>query len=261
MDNELKKSIDAMIDELFTEEENVEKSIDIAKDAKTTADAAVNAAPKGQDDEKRGAGRPKQISDVPKVDEDGKRAGNYDADIKERDGKEDENEEAKKQAKEKNQVKKSEEPVVEEILTKSEKEELEAFRAEKQAKETELKKAEVKKEQEDLIKSVIDQTASRYEAKIENLQKSLNEQVKLVKAVANAPQRAKSVTNINALEKSSNNEKAAANSFTKSEMLDVADKLFKSGKLRDTHVIELENNGFIYDENARKTLEDELKKL
>ena len=83
----MNKSIDAMIDELFTEAP-VEKSIDISKDAKTTADAAVNQAPKGQDDDKRGAGRPKQISDVPKTDTDGKRDGKYDDDITENDGKE-----------------------------------------------------------------------------------------------------------------------------------------------------------------------------
>ena len=48
--------------------------------------------------------------------------------------------------------------------------------------------------------------------------------------------------------------------FTKSEMLDVAEDLFKSGKLRDTHVMELENNGYIYDAGARATLESELKR-
>jgi len=113
-DQELMKSIDAMIDDLFTEE-TIEKSEDTPieskeddvedtanegdveksmikdiKPQKETADEGEKP-PKGQDDDKRGAGRPKEISDVPKVDTDGKRAKDYDKDItdkkSEKDGK------------------------------------------------------------------------------------------------------------------------------------------------------------------------------
>jgi len=256
MNENLKKSIDDAIDILF--EESVEKAIDIAKDSSNTADEVVNKAPKGKDDDKRGAGRPKQISDVPAVDEDGKRAKNYDADIKERDGKEEENPEAKKQCKEKNQVKKSEEEVVEK-LTKSERSELEAFRAEKIERETELRKAEEAAKQEDLIKSIVNRTAARYDEKIESLQKSLTESNELVRAIANKPQRAKSVTNINALEKSDSTPREET--FSKSEMLDAAETLWKSGEIKDTQVIELENNGGILDPIARAKVEAKVKEL
>lgn len=258
MNEAMKKSIDAMIDEVFAENDDIEKSIDIAKDSSNTADEVVNKAPKGQDDDKRGAGRPKQISDVPKSDEDGKRSGDYDKDIKERDGKEEANKEVD-QVKEKNQVKKSETEEVVEELTKSEKEELEAFRAEKTAKETELKKAEEAKAQEDLIKSIVERTAAKYEEKIEGLQKSLNESNEIVKNMAGKPQRAKSVTNISVLEKSGADTNTKVENFTKSEILDAATELCIKGEISDTHVIEIENNGFVYDPDVRAKIERKLK--
>lgn len=259
INEELKKSIDSMIDELFLEK---------SADSKTKADDAVNAAPKGQDDDKRGAGRPDQISDVPKTDKDGKRSGDYDKDIAKKQ-KEEENAEAKKQVKEKNQIKKSEEEAAaaaasdentNEDLEKSEREELEAFRAAKKDQEAEeFKKAEEDK-QEDLIKSVVEKVSTRYEEKIENLTKSLNEQTELVKAIANKPQQSKSITNIEAMEKSTHEEGANRDSFTKSEMLDAAEELFHKGEIRDTEVIELENNGFILNPESRAKVEKALLK-
>ena len=93
---ELNKSIDALIDDIFSEEEEVvEKSIDIVQDNKATADEAVNQAPKAQKDESRGAGRPKQVSDVPQMDMDGRRESKYDDSTTENENKEDEPEETK----------------------------------------------------------------------------------------------------------------------------------------------------------------------
>lgn len=244
MSEEFNKSIDEMIDLLFVEEETVteevvEKASEIATDSKTKADEVV--APKGEDDAKRNAGRPKQISSETK------KEGDYDKDIKDRENKEEEIEEAKKQAK--NPLKKSESNE----LTNEERAELEAFRkAKADAKFEELRKAQVV-EQEQLIKSIVEKVTLRYEDKIENLQKSLSEQTAIVKAMANAPQRSKSVTNINTLEKSAKVSKQA--SFSKSEMLDAAEELFKAGKLSVDKVIELENNSYIYDEEARSILE------
>lgn len=265
---ELNKSIDSLIDELFAEDTQVEKSIDIAMDSKTKADEVVNKAPSSQDDASRGAGRPKQISDVPKNDQDGKRSGDYDASISE-DAREEDQEEAD-QVKEMNQIKEGgrakasgEKPKAAPFRKSLSDDEYEEYRALKKAKEEadaeELKKAEEAK-QEELIKSVVERTAARYEEKIETLTKSLKEQESLVKAMAAQPQRSKSITNVEALEKSVNNEGNGpqAESFSKSEMLDAAEELFKAGKLRDSHVIELENNGYIYDVNARKVLESYL---
>jgi hypothetical protein len=83
--DKLKKSIDQLIDELFAPE--VKKSMDHFA-AATTADEAIKNAPSGEMDEARGAGRPKQISEIPQVDVDGKRAGRYDTDIVEDENKE-----------------------------------------------------------------------------------------------------------------------------------------------------------------------------
>ncbi len=100
---DLNKSIDALIDEFFTEEESevIEKSIDIKNDSKTTADEVVNSAPKSVKDK-----RPvKAIQDVPEEDEDGARSKEYDSAISEK-GKEEDVEEVS-QVKEPKNFKKS----------------------------------------------------------------------------------------------------------------------------------------------------------
>jgi len=40
----------------------------------------------------------------------------------------------------------------------------------------------------------------------------------------------------------------------------VAESLFKAGKIKDIHVIELENNGYVMDPEARRLIEIELQK-
>lgn len=268
---ELNKSIDALLDELFVEEENVEKSIDLAGDSKTLADQAVSQAPSSQDDASRGAGRPKQISDVPKVDQDGARAKEYDGAISEQ-GKEQDQEEAD-QVKEMNQVKEGgraggsaalktapfKKSNGEEISDK-EWEEFQAFKkSQEEAKVEELKKAK-KQEQEDLIKAVVEKTASRYIGEISELKKSLNEQKELVKSFASRPRQSKTITNVEAIEKSfDGGNQPQQESFTKSEMLDAAESLALNKSVQsfnEEHLIELENNGYIYDPVARKTLEN-----
>ena len=76
---ELNKSIDAMIDELFSEEE-IEKALGEPAmgegESKTKADEVVNKAPKGKKD--AGNGRPVDIHDIPETDKDDKSKG-YDA--------------------------------------------------------------------------------------------------------------------------------------------------------------------------------------
>lgn len=266
---ELIKSIDSIIADLFEEDESVEKSIDIAKDASTTADKVISSAPSTQSDEMRGGGRPKQISDVPMVDEDGKRSKEYDSAISEK-AKEEDQEEAD-QVKEMNQIKEggrasaSKAPEVKPFKKSLTEEEFEEYIALKKAKEEsekeEIKKAQVQ-QQEELIKSVVERTSKVYEEKIESLTKSLNEQSQLVKAMANKPQRSKSITNIEAVEKSFNSESGETiqKSFTKSEILDAAEELAKSGKISVDNVIELENNGYIFNKDAREAVENYLNK-
>ncbi len=242
----LNKSIDEMVDMLFAEDSLNKGALDIKNDAKTTADAALAAAPTAQNDEARGAGRPKQISDVPAKDEDGKRDGQYDATIASAQAASDVAEAS--QVKEPAKMKKSVE------VSEDEYAQFQAFRkSQEDAKVEELKKAEVAKT-EALIKSVVEKVAGKYESEISDLKKSLNEQTALVKAMAAQPARAKSVTGIEALEKSAEGG-AKAESFTKSEVLDAAEELVKKGQLTVDQVIQLENTGYIYEANARQALE------
>ena len=239
-----------------------------------TADEAVNQAPKGQKDEARDAGRPAQISEVPQIDTDGKRAGKYDDDIAQAHGAE-ENEEAKKQA----DAKRSDQTMgrqeaggapagMAKSISESEYAEFQAF---KKAQATKAQEEVLRKAQEqnrDLIKSAVKEATSAISKENEELRKSLKETNELVKAMAERPQRRKSIDGLQALEKSQSEQPAAGRSeaFTKSEMLDVAEELVaKSAASKDMtfqldHLIELENTGFIFDKRARAALEDALKR-
>ena len=272
MNESLEKSIDSMIDELFSEDTEINKSHDISHDSKTTADAVVSKAPKAQDDASRGAGRPKQISDVPKVDMDGKRDGEYDEDIASDKDKEKQPEEAKKQADDKRSdqtmkdSKGSDMPMVKKSVSDEDWAEFEEFKKAKAEKAQEEKLEKAKKEQEDLIKSIVEDATKDLRAENEELKKSLNEQVALTKAMAERPERRKSINNIAALEKSARPETQEAPKqeyFSKSEMLDVAEDLALNKSIsgfKVDHVTELENTGFIYEDAARKILEDEVRK-
>lgn len=258
---QLTKSIDAMIDEMFAAP--VEKSLDIAQMAKTTADAAVNAAPKAQNDDARGAGRPKQMSDVPEKDEDGARAKEYDSAISQDQKASDQPEasQVKMAGQDKGEQKKDNGGAG--MMKSVDEKEYAEFLAFKKAQEDQKKEETLKKaqnEQRTLLKSIIREATAPLMKENEELKKSLNETQELVKSMAERPQRRKSVDNIQALEKSQT-EDAGPQSFSKSEMLDAAEELVmaKSQTFRDDHLIELENTGYVYDNAARMTLENKLK--
>jgi hypothetical protein len=266
---ELQKSIDAMVDELFAEEINkASENFEVASASKTTADAAVASAPKGQNDEARGAGRPKQISDVPESDEDGKRAGEYTASIAEENG-EEEPEETKTQSKAHTQVSDGDKgpknsmdprsPAIAKSITAEEYAEFEAFK--KSKADTELKKADDlrKAETTQLIKAAVGQAMTAAKKEADELRKSLKEQQELLKAMASQPQRTKAITSVHALSKSTQ-EFNAQTEFTKSEKLEAAEELVKKGKLPMDAVIELENTGTLYDREQRALIERELTK-
>lgn len=272
----LTKSIDELVDQLLVEEEKISKAdsfLDLKQDAKTTADAVVSQAPTMQDDASRGAGRPKQISDVPKTDEDGKRNGQYDASISSASSEEDQPE--ADQVKEMNQVKNTattssgtpaSAPFKKSFeVNEAEYAEFQAFKksqADKQAEE--LKKSETEKLGA-LIKSAVTEATSSltksYETEIASLRKSAAESERLLKAIANRPQRAKSVTGIEALEKSMDpSTSSGKESFSKSEVLDAAEELAKSGKISSDYVVELEMTGRVFDKNVRTMIENHLAK-
>ena len=287
---DLNKSIDALLDEVFSDEVSKGLGIDLVQDNKKTADAALASVPGSQKDESRGAGRPKQISDVPQNDMDGKRASEYDAGIASA-SKEDEPEEAKKQSKAIDQVskeghmssgskspevrpfKKSEggnhviqvegqdlEITAEDLKALQEIKKSKAAEAEKAQKVEELKKAEAtRKDQEDLIKSAVAQATSKLAKENEDLRKSFKETNDLIKAMAAQPQRAKSITGIDALEKSTAaSESKGPESFSKSEILDAAFELVKAGKIKDVVVSEIEMTNRCSDPQARAMIEKHL---
>jgi len=270
---ELNKSIDALIEDYFGKSENFE----VANASKTTADAVMSEVPGSEDDKSRGAGRPEEDHDVPKNDEDGNPAKGYES--VQKDQSEEEPEEAKKQAKAIDQVSKEghmaeapkmKDPRLSKSLTDEEFAEYQSLKkandeakakAEAEAKATELKKSEElrKAELETLIKSAVRTAIEPVKKENEELKKSLNESQALLKAIASQPQRSKSVTGIDALEKSQP-ESSGPQEFTKSEKLDAAEALVKAKKIPLDAVIELENTGTIYNPEYRRLIEQELQK-
>lgn len=250
---ELNKSLDLLIDELFVEEaseEVVEKSmIKDEKPQKETADEAMRQVPKSENDENRNAGRPEQISDVPANDEDGKREGQYDSKIakKNEDGKVKEQDQVQPPA----DMKKS--------LSDAEYAEYQALKA-KAAKDAQAETlAKAKVEKEDLIKSAVEAVAGRFEEKLSKANAQIEEQAALIKSLASKPKASKAITSVQAVERFAKSENAPSK-FSKNDVLDVAEELVKSGKITAEHVIELEQTGFIYETEARGILERELKR-
>lgn len=272
--DELNKSIDAMISDLFSDETVTKSSenFEVANASKTTADAAIAAAPKAEKDEARGAGRPKDDHDVPQVDEDGNPAKGYEAVQSEQ--AEVEPEEAKKQAKAVTQVSaeghgsKEAKPSMDPRGPMFKSEEYEEYQALKKAKaesdakaaQEELKKAEDMKkvEQETLIKSAIEKAMTGVRKENEDLRKAMQEQSALLKAMAGQPRQSKSVTSIEVLEKSQQEQVRGEAEFSKSEKLDAAESLFKAGKIPMESVIELENTGTVMNSQHRSLIEKQL---
>lgn len=253
---DLNKALDAFIDDFFAEEaeevatEEVEKSmIKDQKPERETADQAMKEVPGSSSDDKN-PGRPKQISDVPKNDEDGKRSGEYDGDISEK------NEDGKN--KEQDQVKPGPEMVKKAWEETEEYKEYVELKKAKQAKEKEEELRKAKEEQSDLIKSALKEAIIPFTKENEELKKQLQEQGELIKSMANKPQKSKAVTNITAVEKFAKSEDAR--SFSKTDLLDAAEELVKSGELEVNHVIELEQTGYIYEKGPREILERKLKR-
>lgn len=276
---ELNKSIDALLDEVFSDTVEKGSPLDLAADSKTTADAALAAAPAGQKDEARGAGRPKQISDVPQNDMDGRRDSEYDAAIAQAHGSE-ENEEAKKQAKAVDQCsaqghmasaskaprmapfKKADGSELSEedfrafeAFQKSQAEEAQK-KAQEAAKVEELRKADdQRKHAEELVKSAVAAATSKLSKENEELRKSFQETNALIKAMAAQPMPSKSITSVQALEKSQRPEDKGDESFSKSEVLDAAFELAKAGKISSEVVSEIEMTNRCSNPEARAKIE------
>lgn len=263
----LEKSIDALIEEVFSEETPSEEQVVKAKPvmdeligspkqssemkngssagpSQTEADQVkVDKAKKEKEGEN---GRPKDVQDVPSDDEDGSRAKGYE------------------HIQEKNE--KTPDISAKGTMVKSEKfeitkEEYELLQKAKKAQEEEvLKKAEER--QSTLIKSAVIEATKAFRDENTQLKKSLEETQTLVKAMAKKPQPRKSISDIQSLEKSFDGGQPGTQktSYSKEEMMDVAEELVKSKKLTLEQAIELEDTGYLYDATARATLERELRK-
>lgn len=260
----LNKAIIDLIDQCDFEglEKSSPANLDVAGDSDTTADKSVAKAPKGQNDESRGIGRPKAISDIPQKGNDGSRTGTYSKDITENKNKEHEPSEtdqvstpspAKKEKSAPNVIpfKKAE---IEEF------EEFQAFRAMKLAKS----QNEVEAPAEPIAKAeptIVDARDTLIKSQSEALEKSVAMMDGLQKALA-MPQAQRSITNVQHLEKAQGPSNTPPR-FTESQMLDGAEVLAKSEKhenfTMDT-VIELEGSGRIFDADNREALENYLYK-
>jgi hypothetical protein len=157
-------------------------------------------------------------------------------------------------------------PRLSKSITSEEFAEFEAFKksqadAKAKAAQDEIRKADdIKKaELQDLIKSSVAAAVAPLRRENEELKKSLDQSTALVKAIAAQPQRSKSVTGIDAIEKSIH-EGSERTEFTKSEKLDAAEALVKAGKLPMDAVIELENTNTVFNKSWQAAIEAQLQK-
>ena len=259
----LQKSIDDAIDSFFAEleaapsetEETMEKGKTVMDDligapktsgkkegdnkAETTADEVKAKKPK-KDSEPN---RPEETNEVPDTDEDGNRAKGYNA-------VQSKNEKTPETSPKGTIVKSFE-------ISEEDYEFLQKAKSEKQAEV--LRKAQ--EEQMNLIKSAISEVTKGLKEENAILKKSLEDTQSLIKAMSKKPQPSKAVTNIQMIEKSFGaGEGVRQESFSKAEMLDVAEALVKAKKLSVEEVIELEDTGYIYNPESRKVLEDALRR-
>lgn len=264
--DEIKKSAQALLDELFESDTEIQEIEEPIEKAKQTADAAIAEAPETQDDAKRGAGRSKEITDVPKKDKDGKRDGKYDDDITENKDKEDQPEETKDQSKvmdqtTKRQDKASPAPDMAPFKKAISDEEFAEYQELKKAKEDAERIEEIKKtqaEEGESLKKAMAEVIEPLKKAFDELKKENQEQADLIKAISNRPVATKSITSVEQLEKAADPRSAGPETFSKSEVADVIDDLVIKGVIGDKYVIEYEMDGNISNPAVKKLIEDKL---
>lgn len=254
---ELNKSIDALLDELFKgpkpeKIEIAEKKVSNetpmeAKKPAMTSDEGLEGVDAGEEESDGENGRPKDPSNMSHRDADGASHLDYDSSI---------TSPAKKVP---NETTNS--PALKKSFQVSE-EDYELLRKAKAAQQAEALR-KVRDEQTNLIKSAVQEAISPLKAENEALRKSISEQEALLKSMAKKPRQQKSISTVAVLEKSfaGNDESAPRQeAFSKSEMLDAAERLMKSKVFSLNDVIELDDTGYIYDAGKRRALEEELRR-
>lgn len=228
--------------------------------AKTADEALAQLNEKVEEDEKAGKkrGRPSDLSQMDMRDmKTGESKGEYDASITEEHG-EEENEEGKKMGAEERNHQKRDESVKKSEKIEVSKEDFELLTKAKADKEAEvLKKAQ--EEQRDLIKSAVAEATKDIKSENESLKKALGETQDLIKAVLRKPVQRKSIDSIQTLEKGFGvGDEAKEEHFTKSDMLNAAEKLVETKEFGIEQVSELELTGYLANPQHRKMLEDKL---
>lgn len=253
MDQEKLTKIDALIDQMFSKSESpvVPEPKKDGKNPQTPELAEkVRTADEGEkpeegEDEKEGTrGRPKDPSNMDERDASGESHLNYPESVSSP----------------------AMTPPNETTVAKSDKievskEDFELLQKAKSDREAEvLKKA--KDEQRSLIKSVVLEATKEIRSENAELKKSLNDTQEMLKKALKQPKVQKSISSVNALEKSfggnSPDSKDESKTFSKSEMLDAAEVLVKSGKLPVEAAIELEDTGSVFNPSYRAAIEQEL---
>ncbi len=275
---ELNKSVDDLIEEFFVESTVVKSGdpLNIAGDAKTTADAALASTP-GSENDNNNPGRPRQQHTVSEGGD-----ASYDGQIASPQS-EEENEEAKKQSGASTQISEqgrtasnpssSNDPRGPMFKSQAEWDEYQTLKNEKQAqlkkaednkKADDLKKSEDlrKVEQQQIIQKAVTDAIVPIQKQNEELKKSVESQAKIIKAMSLQPVSAKSITSIEALEKSQDPSSTVngPTEFSKSEKLDAAERLVMKKSLPMEAVVELENTGTLYNPAWRALVEQELQK-
>lgn len=258
MNEDLKKSVDALLDELFAEE-TVEKSDAIhqiigepkqskfeEQKAETLADQ-VKPKESSEEDEKNGKkrGRPDDLSQMSMRSPDGESKGSYDASI---------TSPSKEPAHETTVAKSETSKEIEELKTQIE-ELKKAIDAKAKAEKDEEDLQKANQEKADLIKSAVEQATSGLKKENDELKKSMKETADLIKAMSKRPKPRQSISSVEVIEKSIG-DSTEPKHFSKSEMLDAAEELCKSNKLTVEDVIELEDTGNIFSAAKRQILEN-----
>lgn len=118
----------------------------------------------------------------------------------------------------------------------------------------------MKKSEEALIKAEVEKVTGNLRKENEELKKSVEETKNLIKSFLKKPQPRKSISSVGALEKSAGETiTEESKEFSKSEKLDAAEALVKSGQLSDEDVIELDTTGTFLDPRKKDAVERKLR--
>jgi hypothetical protein len=262
----LEKSLDKLIDEMFMKKsdqpgmpepkktEGNPQTPELAEKVKT-ADSGEKPA-EGEEEKDGTRGRPKDPSNMSARSADGASSLDYPSSVSSE----------------------AAVPAHETTVAKSEKieiskEDFEILQKAKAAKDEAAKEEVLKKaraEQATLIKSIVIEATkeirednTKLSKSLSETQKSLGETQELLKKALSKPKPRQSVSSVAVLEKSfggnAPEDKKGQETFSKSDMLDAAERLVKAKKLPVEAAIELEDTGFVYNPRYRALLEQELK--